>query len=118
MHIRQMGGVSTAYIDGYQLNFDNPATLAHLQNTGFDLGLDYSALSFDDSTTRTIVTLGWEIDEKQSLSARFIQRDEDSNFSLAYSSSGFSGAEWFVIVGDPNSREWRNRVAVKLVWPF
>ena len=48
MHVRQMGGIGTAYIDGYQLNFDNPASLSHLQNTGFDLGLDFKNSNLSD----------------------------------------------------------------------
>ena len=53
MHIRQMGGIGTSLIDPSQLNFDNPATLSHLQTTGFDLGLDFknSRLSDDRNTS-------------------------------------------------------------------
>ena len=39
-----------------------------------------------------------------------------SNYFLSYSSSGFTGMDWFVIIGDPNAEEWRNRVTVKFVW--
>jgi hypothetical protein len=46
MSIRQMGGVGTSFIDAYHANFDNPASLAHLRSTAFDVGiaLDYAKL--------------------------------------------------------------------------
>ena len=110
-------GYQVGEIDGERIEFIAVGGSYRLFQ-GFDLGLDYSALSFDGHSTRAIVTLGWEIDERQSLSARFLGRDGSSNFSLAYSSSGFSGTEYYVVVGDPNALEWRNRIAVKVVWAF
>ncbi len=46
MSIRQMGGVGTSFIDAYHANFDNPASLAHLRTTAFDVGisLDYAKI--------------------------------------------------------------------------
>ncbi|MEL6122399.1 MAG: hypothetical protein AAFR14_01655 [Bacteroidota bacterium] len=41
MHARQMGGLGTAFIETYHLNFDNPASLAHLQATAFNLGMEF-----------------------------------------------------------------------------
>lgn len=38
--------------------------------------------------------------------------------AVASRSGGLSGAELYVIVGDPNVQRTRDRVSVKLVWPF
>ena len=48
MHIRQMGGIGTSYLDLNHLNFDNPASLSHLRTTGFDVGLDFKRSSISD----------------------------------------------------------------------
>jgi len=53
MHLRQMGGISTAYIDPQQLNFDNPASLSHLLSTGFDIGLDFKRSKLDDGINQS-----------------------------------------------------------------
>lgn len=49
MHIRQMGGIGTSFLDVNHLNFDNPASLSHLQATGFDVGLDFKQSRLSDS---------------------------------------------------------------------
>ena len=62
MHVRQMGGIGTAYLDVYQLNFDNPASLGYLQATGFDLGLDFKRSGINDnlnSSTQWSGNLGY-----------------------------------------------------------
>jgi len=41
MFIRQMGGIGTSYLDVTQLNFDNPASLGYLNQTAFDVGIDF-----------------------------------------------------------------------------
>ena len=53
MNVRQMGGIGTAWLDVYQLNFDNPAALSHLQATGFDLGLDFKNSVIEEGANRS-----------------------------------------------------------------
>ncbi|MDF1694469.1 MAG: hypothetical protein P1U56_01465 [Saprospiraceae bacterium] len=40
MHTRMMGSIGTSYIDGYHINIVNPASLATLRATAFDIGMD------------------------------------------------------------------------------
>ena len=84
--------------------------------SNIDVGLSHSFLNFQGRTDQTIFTLGWEIDAKQSLTGRFVKRDGNSNFFVSYSSSGFTGMDWFLIIGDPNADQWRNRASIKFVW--
>lgn len=101
------GGDDTEYVS-VKGNYRLPGNI--------DVGIRHSFLDFQGRTEQTIFTLGWEIDEKQSLTGRFVERDGDSNYFLSYSSSGFTGLDWFLIIGDPNASEWRNRVSLKFVW--
>lgn len=49
LFIRQMGGVGTSFLDGYHLNFDNPASLSHLRATGFDVGVTITSSQLSDA---------------------------------------------------------------------
>ncbi len=39
LHLRGMGSIGSSYVDGYHINIVNPASLASLRATAFDLGL-------------------------------------------------------------------------------
>jgi len=40
MHMRAMAGLGSSYVDGYHINIVNPASLASLRATAFDLGIN------------------------------------------------------------------------------
>lgn len=86
-----------------------------LQN-GIDLGLSHSFLNFQGRTEQSIFTVGWEVDKKQSLAGRVVRSDDEYNYYVSYSSSGFTGLDWFLIIGDPNATAYRNRASLKFVW--
>ncbi|QYK52758.1 MAG: hypothetical protein KF824_10895 [Fimbriimonadaceae bacterium] len=83
---------------------------------GVDFGFRHSVLNFQGFSDQTILTLGWEMDAEQALSARWVETDGDSNWYLAYRKAGGKGLEYFLIIGDPNSATTRDRVALKVVW--
>lgn len=90
----------------------------HRLENGLDLGLSHSFLNYDGRTEQTVFTAAWELDKKQSIAARAVRRDDDYNYYFSYSSSGFTGMDWYLIVGDPNASSWRNRASLKFVWAF
>lgn len=83
---------------------------------GIDFGVRHSVLNFQGFSDQTVLTLGWELDAEQALSARWVETDGDSNWYLAYRKAGGKGLEYFLIVGDPNSSTTRDRMAFKVVW--
>ena len=83
-----------------------------------DLGFERSLLTRDGTDALTILTMGYEIDRKRGVTGRLVQRDRDSNVYFAFRNGGLSGAEFYVIVGDPNERRTQKRVSIKMVWPF
>lgn len=83
-----------------------------------DLSLSYAGLDFGGKFDQMILTAGWEFDAKRSLTGRLVRQGDKINWYAAFRSSGFTGNEIFVILGDPNSLEFTSRLAVKLVWPF
>lgn len=81
-----------------------------------DLGLRHSVFKLGSSTDQTILTAGYEIDQFRSITARFVKNNRDQNWYIAYRNAGGKGLEWYFIVGDPNARNGRERVALKMVW--
>lgn len=65
-----------------------------------------------------VFNLTYELSEFQSVSARAVIRNGDVNWYAAYRLSGNFGPEYYVIVGDPNSRTFTERLAVKVLVPF
>lgn len=82
------------------------------------IGASTSALNFQGHSTLSVASLSWELDPRRSLSGRWVNRDGTSNFYLAYRNAGFEGMDWYVILGDPNSPKFRERLAIKVVWAF
>jgi hypothetical protein len=83
-----------------------------------DLGVEQSTLVFSPDANQTIATLGWQINPRQAITGRFVNTNGEANFFLSYSSSGFTGAETYVILGDPNSLTFSRKLSVKFVWAF
>ncbi|MDW8103723.1 MAG: carbohydrate binding family 9 domain-containing protein [Armatimonadota bacterium] len=81
-----------------------------------DVGFSGSILRFDQSREQYILTFSWEFDPLRALSARLVRRDNDLNWYVAYRSAGGVGQDLYLIVGDPNSRRFTERVALKWVW--
>lgn len=81
-----------------------------------DLSVMHSELDYRGTSQQSIFGLGWEINEEQSISARYVVEDGDGNVYLAYRKAGFEGLDYFFILGDPNARETRFRAALKVVW--
>jgi hypothetical protein len=86
-------------------------------------GLSASAslqfVSFEgEREAQHIFNISYELSEFESVSARAIFREDKWNVYAAYRLSGDFGPEYFVIIGDPNARTFRPRVALKVVVPF
>ncbi len=88
----------------------------HRFTGNIDLSVRHSALNFQGSFDQTIVGLGWEIDKQQAVTGRYVSQNGNSNWYVSYRKAGYEGLEWFAIIGDPNASEFRNRVAIKVVW--
>ena len=65
-----------------------------------------------------ITSANWDISKDQSISGRAVYSGNDWNGYLSYRKSGGYGAEYFVILGDPNAETFRSSVIVKAVYPF
>ena len=83
-----------------------------------DLGLSTSMFRLMGTDRQSILTIGWELDPKRSITGRIADRNGNVNAYVTYRNAGFSGMETYVIVGDPNATTFEHRVSIKLVWAF
>lgn len=83
-----------------------------------DLGLRYVREEFRGNQSQVVATIGWEIDRRRALSARSVWTNGVNNWYIAYRNSGFTGTEWYFILGDPNSDAFTERASLKVVWAF
>ncbi len=67
--------------------------------------------------TQWIGTASFDMGGNQSLSTRFVRRDNNYNTYFSYRRSGGRGAEYFVILGDPNALRFRTSLVLKAVFP-
>lgn len=72
---------------------------------------------FEDST-QIIGSLLYDFTKTQSISAKVVRRDRDYNFYVSYRKAGGLGAEYFLIIGDPNARSFVPRIILKAVFPL
>lgn len=64
-----------------------------------------------------VFNVGYELDRYRSIAGRTIVRDGGTNWYLAFRQSGNLGAEYFLIVGDPNANTFQRRIVAKVVVP-
>jgi hypothetical protein len=65
-----------------------------------------------------VLSANYDFDAYRAVAARFVQRDADVSFYLAFRQSGNAGNEYYLIIGDPNSDSFRPSVIFKAVMPI
>jgi hypothetical protein len=79
------------------------------------------ALQFERFGSKTneqhILGLSYEIDQHRSVSGRAVFQNGDINWYMAFRKSGNLGAEYFLILGDPNAQTFQKRIILKAVFP-
>ncbi len=90
IHIRQMGGIGTSYLDLAKLNFENPASLGYLNQTAFDVGLDFRRSSISDEVSSSsqwsgnlsYLALGFTL--RNPTNSLFSREDYKVNWSMGF----------------------------------
>jgi hypothetical protein len=71
-----------------------------------------------EKSRQAIVSLNYDMGLFESIGGRLVERDGDINWYLSYRRSGGLGNEFFLILGDPNSRTFRKQLILKAVFPL
>lgn len=73
---------------------------------------------YDTVQEQAIVGASYDLGRDRSIAGRAVLNQGKTNFYLAYRRSGNRGAEYYVILGDPNAPTFRTSLLVKAVFPF
>ena len=65
-----------------------------------------------------IFGFNYDLGRDRYVGGRVVKRDDDWNAYISFRRSGNQGVEYYVILGDPNAREFKRSLIVKVVWPF
>ncbi len=87
--------------------------LERLQMTG-----SFQVVEFGGRSEQAIVGMNYDMGNDQSLSGRMVKRGADWNAYVAFRRSGNKGAEYFLILGDPNAQTFRTSLILKVSVPF
>ncbi len=75
-------------------------------------------LWYEELQKQLIVNLNYELTKTFGLGSRLVWNEQGKNIYFALHRSGFWGAEFFVIVGNPNAQEFQRRIIGKVVMAF
>ncbi len=90
----------------------------NLRAYGFTAGLSSSIQWHFEKRYQQILTLGYDFSPALSLGSRLIWQAESINIYFALRRSGYAGTDFFIILGDPNAPEFKQRLIAKIIRAF
>lgn len=81
--------------------------------------LSYNAMSMGDFHTKQMVTTGtYRLNAQRTIGIRYVQQDRNGNIYFSYQQHVTSGADIFLLYGDPNANTTRSKITLKIVNPI
>ena len=90
----------------------------NLRAYGFTAGLSSQIQWHFERRYQQILTLTYDFSPALSLGSRLIWQDESINIYFALRRSGYAGTDFFIILGDPNALEFKQRLVAKILRAF
>ena len=90
----------------------------NLRAYGFTAGLTYQIQWHFERRHQQILTLTYDFSPALSLGSRLIWQEEGINIYFALRRSGYAGTDFFIILGDPNALEFKQRLVAKVLRAF
>ena len=90
----------------------------NLRAYGFTAGLSSSIQWHFEKRYQHILTLAYDFSSALSLGSRLIWQVEGINIYFALRRSGYAGTDFFIILGDPNAQEFKQRLVAKVIRAF
>ena len=82
------------------------------------LSLRGQAVKYFEQEELIVMYFNWEMDRFQSIGGRAVWRDDRWNWFASYRLSGNEGAEYFLILGDPNASSFQKTLILKVTIPL
>ncbi len=90
----------------------------NLRAYGFTAGLSSSIQWHFETRYQQILTLSYDFTPALSLGSRLIWQKDGFNIYFALRRSGYAGTDFFIILGDPNDLEFKQRLVAKVIRSF
>ena len=90
----------------------------NLRAYGFTAGLTSQVQWHFERRYQQILTLTYDFSPALSLGSRLIWQVEGINTYFALRRSGYAGTDFFIILGDPNASEFKQRLVAKVIRAF
>ena len=90
----------------------------NLRVHGFTAGFSSSIQWHFERRYQQILTLTYDFSPALSLGSRLIWQVEGFNIYFALRRSGYAGTDFFIILGDPNAMEFKQRLVTKVIRAF
>ena len=90
----------------------------NLRAYGFTAGLSSRIQWHFERRYQQILTLTYDFSPALSLGSRLIWQVEGINIYFALRRSGYAGTDFFIILGDPNASEFKQRLVAKVLRAF
>ena len=90
----------------------------NLRVYGFTAGLSSRIQWHFERRYQQILTLSYDFSPALSLGSRLIWQVEGVNIYFALRRSGYAGTDFFIILGDPNASEFKQRLIAKVIRAF
>ncbi len=116
----QFNNVSVGYNGGEQAGerMHRISGNLNLRAQGFTAGLSASIQWHFERRYQQILTLAYDFSPALSLGSRLIWQAEGINIYFALRRSGYAGTDFFIILGDPNASEFKQRLIAKVIRAF
>ena len=85
---------------------------------GFTAGLTSQIQWHFKRRYQQILTLTYDFSPALSLGSRLIWQEDGINIYFALRRSGYAGTDFFIILGDPNTLEFKQRLVAKILRAF
>ncbi len=82
------------------------------------IGASAQFVSHFDEASQLILSANWDLHKNRALSGRIVRRNNDYNAYVSFRQSGGRGNEYFLILGDPNARQFKSSLILKVVSPI
>jgi hypothetical protein len=86
------------------------------QKLQFNLGTQF--VDHFEKNKQIILSGSLDLGNDKSISGRIVRGNKDTNAYIALRRSGNTGAEYFLILGDPNATKFRSSLVLKLTYPL
>jgi len=90
----------------------------NLRAYGFTVGLTSQIQWHFERRYQQILTLTYDFSPALSLGSRLIWQEDGVNIYFALRRSGYVGTDFFIILGDPNTLEFKQRLVAKILRAF